>query len=200
MKPQGIQKLKHDKILTKGNFPNFVETYNYIVDRVENIKGDYDTDKVYGHIHLDNTDPMHPVIRLENLDGIGTGSGTGSGNVYPEPWTPDFENNTILYPYYQVGTYRALANQSNINLSSILEDSSTHNIYCVINLNTLSAEATEQPIDDYAHFSVQVFSLSSISSDTGETDSDGKPIIQWGQNFFYTCRYPLAPCWEGYNY
>jgi hypothetical protein len=49
-KPQILQKLSHDKILTQKNFPLFVETYNYIADRVENIKGDYDENPKNGSI------------------------------------------------------------------------------------------------------------------------------------------------------
>lgn len=64
-RPEILQQLRHDKILTKGNFPKFVETFNYAVNRVENIKGDYDTDPQNGHIKFDTTDPEHPVIRME---------------------------------------------------------------------------------------------------------------------------------------
>ena len=70
-RPQIMQKLEHDKLLTKGNFPMFVDTWNYIANKIENIKGDWDTLPQNGHIKFDTTDPEHPVIRY-----VGGGNGT----------------------------------------------------------------------------------------------------------------------------
>lgn len=49
-KPQILTQLKHDKLITKANFPTFVETFNYVVNRLENIKGDYDINPKNGAI------------------------------------------------------------------------------------------------------------------------------------------------------
>lgn len=49
-KPQILTQLKHDKLITKANFPTFVETFNYAVNRLENIKGDYDINPKNGAI------------------------------------------------------------------------------------------------------------------------------------------------------
>ena len=59
-----IQKLQHNKALTQNNFPNFVETWNGCVDRLDNIKGDYDVNPAIGSIQVDNSDWKHPVIRF----------------------------------------------------------------------------------------------------------------------------------------
>lgn len=63
-RPQILQQLTHGKLLAKPNFPQFVETFNYAVNRCENLKGDGD---IYndGLIEVDNTSPEHPVIRLD---------------------------------------------------------------------------------------------------------------------------------------
>ena len=68
-KPQLLQQLRHGKLLTKENFPLFVETFNYAVNRLENIKGDADVDPQTGKIKFDTTDPEHPVIRLGDIEG-----------------------------------------------------------------------------------------------------------------------------------
>ena len=43
-KPNVLQELEHGKCLTHGNYPSFVETWNYAINRLENIKGDRDLD------------------------------------------------------------------------------------------------------------------------------------------------------------
>ena len=65
-RPQILQELRHGKLLTQGNFPSFVDTFNYAVNRIENIKGDADVRPNGGWVTVDNTDPEHPVIRLRN--------------------------------------------------------------------------------------------------------------------------------------
>lgn len=62
-RPEVLQRLQHGKVLTQSNFPDFVETFNYSVNRIENIKGDKEVDFVNGHITVDDTDPEHPVLR-----------------------------------------------------------------------------------------------------------------------------------------
>lgn len=71
-RPQILQKLNHDKILSQKNFPDFVETFNYAVNRIENLKGDRDLDPQDGNILVDNSNPEHPVIRFvkTELSGI----------------------------------------------------------------------------------------------------------------------------------
>lgn len=82
-RPQILQELKHDKFLTKSNFPFFVDSWNYVSNRIENIRGDADLTAQYGggHITVDNSDPEHPVIRLVDLPLGGGGGGGLSGTV-----------------------------------------------------------------------------------------------------------------------
>ena len=68
MKPTILQKLQHGKILCGKVFSTFVETWNYICRRVENIQGDADVNPTKGFVKVDNTDPEHPVIRLDNTN------------------------------------------------------------------------------------------------------------------------------------
>ena len=70
-RPQFLQRLQHGKLLTESNFPQFVETYNYSVNRCENIKGDADNNFGEGKISVDNTDPEHPVIRFIGKEAAG---------------------------------------------------------------------------------------------------------------------------------
>lgn len=51
------------KLLTGKNFPQFVDTWNYTTQRIENLKGDRDANPQNGHITIDNADPEHPIIR-----------------------------------------------------------------------------------------------------------------------------------------
>ena len=73
MKPKTLSELKHGNLLTKGNYPTFVETFNYAVRRLENLVGDRDVNPQTGTIRVDNTDPEHPVIRCDKpiLSGNG---------------------------------------------------------------------------------------------------------------------------------
>lgn len=63
-RPPLIQKLDHGKLITKGTFPLFVETYNAVNARVDNLKGDYDVNPATGNITVDANDWEHPVIRF----------------------------------------------------------------------------------------------------------------------------------------
>lgn len=62
-----LQRLKHDKILSKKTFPNFVDSWNFTIDRMMNLKGDKDINPDIGAIQVDNTDPLHPVIRFNAI-------------------------------------------------------------------------------------------------------------------------------------
>lgn len=80
-RPVLLQMLQRGKLLCGKLFPGFAETFNYTVNRCENLKGDRDTDPQSGHVTVDNTDPEHPVIRLAKLPA-GGGAGEGaSGTV-----------------------------------------------------------------------------------------------------------------------
>lgn len=202
MKPQQLAQLKHDRILTKANFPTFVETFNYTVNRSENLKGDADIRPQDGFIKVDNTDPEHPVIRLTNIDQLGKGGSGGKGTAvaFPEPWMIDVANNEIKYPYFQIGTYRAEADTSNVDLSTVTDLSSTKTIWCNIDIANLSAEASYERNSDWNHFPVEVFMLSALSAGTGQYDPEThEEISALTIETFYKCRYPNAPVWELYS-
>lgn len=87
-RPQALQKLKHDKLLTKQNFPTFVETHNYLVERCENLKGDDDIGGRKGLINVDNTDPEHPIIRCnyDNLEDMVGSQAVPDANLDANVW------------------------------------------------------------------------------------------------------------------
>lgn len=89
--------MRHGKLLTQSNFPSFVDTFNYTVNRIENIKGDADTRPNGGWVTVDNTDPEHPVIRLKNTPSA---AGGGGAQEYKEPWTLDFTEDEIFSPMF----------------------------------------------------------------------------------------------------
>lgn len=64
-KPPILQQLQKGKLLCDKTAPDFVATFNYSVNRLDNLKGDKDINPQNGVISVDNTDPEHPVIRCD---------------------------------------------------------------------------------------------------------------------------------------
>lgn len=96
-RPQTVQELRHGKILSGKVFPNFVESWNYLKNRVESLRGDADIVSQYGqgHIKVDNTDPEHPVIRCVNLPEGGGGGGGEGGHSTCGAFSYDEDTHTI---------------------------------------------------------------------------------------------------------
>lgn len=67
-----LQFLKSGKALCGKVFPNFVATFNWLVNFASNMKGDADVDATIGHIKVDRADPAHPVIRCAGCSGGGS--------------------------------------------------------------------------------------------------------------------------------
>lgn len=198
MRPNGIQHIQHDKALNKKNFPLFAETFNYTVDRADNIKGDGDVDPQNGFVHVDNTNPEHPIIRLINTDKLGVGGHGGGGSGSIEPWDFNYEDNTIWNPEYQIGTMKSQA-EVNVDVSALFDTVTNKTVYCKMDLESLSAEATLTPRDDPRYFSVPIWRLSVVEEDTGLSDENDQPIIEKIPIVSYVCRYPMAPIWEAYG-
>ena len=112
-RPAILQKLQHDKVLTKANFPDFVETFNYSVNRIENIKGDKEIDFVNGHITVDDTDPEHPVIRWQK--GLNE---LKSQKHIPEPFDFDSAQNKIVNCLWYMGRQVRQLTDYSVDLSS----------------------------------------------------------------------------------
>lgn len=74
-RPVAIQKLEKGKLLTGTNFPQFVDSWNYVAERIENLKGDRDANPQGGRITIDSSDPEHPIIRYVGKDAVGELSG-----------------------------------------------------------------------------------------------------------------------------
>lgn len=86
-KPIAVQKLKHGKALCGKTFGGFVDTFNWLVDFCQSLKGDKDANQGNGTITLDRADPSAPVIRGTNAQG-GSGGGGGGDEPEDEPLEP----------------------------------------------------------------------------------------------------------------
>lgn len=161
MKPQILETLKHGRILSKKNFPQFVETFNYTTNRIENIKGDKDTDPQSGHIEIDNADPENPVIRYN---------------------PPADELNKIKVD----SEISALGLSSLQNLSGIYEIYGFHNLSDVQKISTFSQLSNYDIVarkETNGKAEIKYLSLSSLSGGAGE-------IISGDTNFCITDAYP----------
>lgn len=106
-RPQILQKLRHGKLLTQGNFPQFVDTFNYTVTRLENLKGDADVRPNGGWVTVDNSDPEHPVIRLRNTPSVQVSAVvSGDTEVVGARKSIDFVNEQGSDPYYQLHNFQ----------------------------------------------------------------------------------------------
>lgn len=180
-KPQLLQKLTHDKLLTKTNFPQFVETYNYTVNRCENIKGDGD-DYGQGLIQVDNTDPEHPIIRV-NYDNL--------KSEYLEQTTPDSDISDEKYQkFYEVSGLSSIQTRWE-NPGEDNELKSLQLYQFDLSNNTLTLDLSDQYANQQAQTSgfdfiirkdnqVQYMKLSSNVNISVDTDVAGnQKSIQW---------------------
>lgn len=122
-RPQALQKLRHGKLLSKSVFPQFVETWNYIVERLENIKGDCDDSPTDGLIKFDTTDPEHPVIRLNksNLPTNENNKSIPSNFDYYTKTVDDEEKNFVRGGYVQQARNFYWCNETEITQSGYVE-------------------------------------------------------------------------------
>lgn len=147
MKPRALTFLQHGKILCGKVFSGFVETWNYLTNRVENLKGDFDVQPDKGHITVDSTDPEHPIIKLV---------GDVGGAKTLEPW--DVVDDQLVRAYWQIGCEKGECETSSFTL-----DQTKSKVYCTMDLVNISAAVTYEPLDDPQHFSVPV--LTYLSGD-----------------------------------
>ncbi len=183
-KPQLLQKLIHDKLLTKTNFPQFVETYNYTVNRCENIKGDGD-EYGQGLIQVDNTDPEHPIIRV-NYDNL--------KSEYMQQTTPDADISDEKYQkFYEVSGLSSIQTRWE-NPGEDNELKSLQLYQFDLSNNTLTLDLSDQYANQQAETSgfdfiirkdnqVQYMKLSSNVNISVDTDAAGnQKSIQWNDD------------------
>ena len=183
-KPQLLQKLTHDKLLTKTNFPQFVETYNYTVNRCENIKGDGD-EYGQGLIQVDNTDPEHPIIRV-NYDNL--------KSEYMQQTTPDADISDEKYQkFYEVSGLSSIQTRWE-NPGEDNELKSLQLYQFDLSNNTLTLDLSDQYANQQAETSgfdfiirkdnqVQYMKLSSNADISVDTDVAGnQKSIQWNDD------------------
>ncbi len=78
--PRPLQLLRHGRFLCRAAFSRFVETWNWLVTYVDNLKGDADLNPLEGHVTVDRTRPDAPVVRLVNLDLLQRGGSEDGGD------------------------------------------------------------------------------------------------------------------------
>ena len=66
IRPAILTFLRKGKMICQKVYPTLIDTWNYVVSRIDNIKGDQDTNASEGWITVDNTKPTHPVIRFDS--------------------------------------------------------------------------------------------------------------------------------------
>lgn len=89
-RPPRLELLRHGRLLCGSVFRFFVETWNWLVGYVDNMKGDADVNPQSGYITIDRTDPDHPVIRFcaDKLAGV---TKSGQKILTGWEWDPDHE-------------------------------------------------------------------------------------------------------------
>ena len=104
--PPAVQKLKHGKALCGATFGAFVETFNWLVDFCQGLKGDKDVNDTQGSITVDRSNPSSPVIR-----GGRDSSGNSNGNVAGGTWEIHIEDGEASFSncYYNAAGVTKLA-------------------------------------------------------------------------------------------
>lgn len=118
-RPAILTFLRKGKMFCTKVYPTLIETWNYIVSRIDNIKGDQDVNADEGWITVDQKDTTHPIIRfdasklpstLENnvlvdsqISGLGLSSVqwiSSDNNNMLELY--DFSGDTVVSNYYKL--------------------------------------------------------------------------------------------------
>lgn len=76
------QYLSGGKILTGTNFPRFVQTWNWMVNFIRNLRGDGENLATTGYISVDRSSVDHPVIRMAQLPEQSSSTNTWEGGRF----------------------------------------------------------------------------------------------------------------------
>jgi Fe-S cluster biogenesis protein NfuA len=99
-RPNNLQELSKGKILCGKTAPDFADTWNYVVKRLENLKGDGDVaGGQQGRIRFDVTNPEHPIIRYVDPAAQGAGNGLPPGYSMVKACELDLEQMAITNVY-----------------------------------------------------------------------------------------------------
>jgi len=186
--PNPFQKLKHGVLLCKRNFNTFVETFNFLVDFAQNIKGDGDANG-NGTIVFDRTVPDRPVIRSKINFDYPFSKGVGSENFgrfcIVEKQNMASVNATIAFGngYYRVGgrTYQVS------DLSK-----SVHAAYIVALKVSLSGPQPTATLETFSN-------IANLNSAESDTDCYIMPLYQFDGEFNVVCDFRIGPdsaAWE----
>jgi len=94
MKPDRLCKLEKDKLIDSQE--GFVDTFNWMVDFINNLKGEGDINK-NKKITVDKTVSDHPIIKLGGKDSNGGGSITVKCRDTDGTWKTVDDVNTISF-------------------------------------------------------------------------------------------------------
>lgn len=100
-RPPRMEKLRHGRLLCGSVFRFFVETWNWLVGYVDNMKGDADVNPQSGYITIDRTDSDHPVIRfradkVKGRDPVAVSADGPFSPVYEEDGETDEPTDTVV--------------------------------------------------------------------------------------------------------
>lgn len=109
MKPDSLQRLKAGKLICSKACPGFVDTWNWLISFVSNLRGDYDINQKEGYITIDTSDDDHPIIRLRDnnlkIDGTAPTPAADNGCYAIRSIENDEGDLKINFknPYFRVG-------------------------------------------------------------------------------------------------
>lgn len=179
------QQLKHGLLLCKKNFSNFVDAWNLVQKRSENLKGDGDTDGQSGYITVDNTDEYHPVIRFDSSKLLSSDSGKDDDNKADNGCFKLVENTVVNNFYMEGGKLRQLPDYT---LQSDLSSLSGQILYFQLDSSGISSDNSSdshfgtctlselQSIqEDYSKY---IYPLYSFGEDGVEVDFRTAPNVQ----------------------
>lgn len=158
-RPAILQFLQHGKLLCGKVFGGFVETWNYLVEGFDNLKGDVDVDPKTGIATVDRSDPTHPIIRIrkDRIRALVKGSGAGG---YPGPF--EIGDGEIGAGCVQIGGYTvAVAGYGSVPSDGVIAVRVARNTFQGSLILYSSVAAMQAAQDDMEYFIHPVYQFAS---------------------------------------
>ncbi len=167
----GFQKqyLAQGKLLTGKSFPNFVRTWNWLVNFCANLSGDADN-LGDGKIEVDRSNADHPVIRITTR---GNGGSSSSGEATPTWQSGRFRLSAISSASVKVADCAIVASGAVYSADSV----------------TLDVDSSAGAV--YVYAEVTIGSTATIAIKAADT------WPAWHSDDYTTVRYPLYTISKG---
>ena len=162
-RPAILQTLKHGKILCRDVFRFFVETWNWLVGYVDNMKGDADINPAQGHVVIDRTDPDRPVIRLVNLQNQ-----VDDGNK-----NKDNESDPVVESLNELTGDLTVIGGSKIRVET---DEEQKRIKIIYDENATDPDEEEDPTSNHCTHPGNASADGGVPVDGGGSGSDGQTV------------------------